>query len=304
MIPKTLYKTTLQLVTPCFCAGAEQTKPELRAPSFRGELRWWFRCLGATREQEAAVFGSAAGDSGKASAVALLVSKIPRATREFNWEFERPKQARANSSYITYFLSANENSDREDSVVRSKAYLPPGVEFTLELRQVRPLPQDGTADLLQLAWLCMCNLGAVGARKTRGLGAYSPKDPAERQAAGLMKDDRVKKFFAMRSPMEVAKGKDFRSPDATTAVLTKCAEMLKEYRRTARVHPTPTKDQKRKPGDYYGLSVLGNAVDGRQASAVRFRPALDTEGKLQLYVLKAPASTVGKEALQHDIPSL
>ena len=48
---------TVELITPCFCAGADQTTAEIRAPSIRGELRWWFRVLGGTPEQERAVFG-------------------------------------------------------------------------------------------------------------------------------------------------------------------------------------------------------------------------------------------------------
>lgn len=302
MIPKTLYKTTLLLVTPCFCAGAEQTEPELRAPSFRGELRWWFRCLGGTKKQEEAVFGSAAGDSGQSSAVAVLLSNIKDTGGAFCWEFERPKQNVANSAYITYFLSANENSDREDSVVRTHAYLQPGTEFTLELRQLRPLPEDGSAELLLLAWRCMCNLGSVGARKTRGLGAYSPKDPAEREVDALLQHELWQQHFVHR--MVSIKVQDFRSPTATTKVLTECARRLKDYRKGAGIHPTPTKGQKRKEGESYGISVLGNAVDGRQTSAVRFRPALDAEGMLQLYIYKAPAITVGEKALEHDIPRL
>lgn len=302
MIPKTLHKTTLMLITPCFCAGAEQTEAELRAPSFRGELRWWFRCLGGTREQEAAVFGSAAGDSGQASAVALLVSNVKEPGGAFCWEFERPKPNAANSAYITYFLSANENSDREDSVVRTHAYLPPGTEFTLELRQLRSLPKDGTAELLQLAWRCMCNLGSVGARKTRGLGAYSPKDPAEREVDALLLHERWLQNFVHRAVS--INVQDFRTPAATTKVLTECAKRLKEYRKGAGIHPTPTPGQKRKAGEFYGVSVLGNAVDGRQTSAVRFRPILDAEGSLQLCILKAPASTVGQAALKYDIARL
>ncbi len=36
---------TLQTITPLFLAGADQTKAELRAPSFRGVLRYWLRAL-------------------------------------------------------------------------------------------------------------------------------------------------------------------------------------------------------------------------------------------------------------------
>src|SRR5438876_480025 len=35
----------VETITPLFLAGADQTKAELRAPSFRGEMRYWLRAL-------------------------------------------------------------------------------------------------------------------------------------------------------------------------------------------------------------------------------------------------------------------
>ena len=35
----------VQTVTPLFLAGADQATAELRAPSFRGEMRYWLRAL-------------------------------------------------------------------------------------------------------------------------------------------------------------------------------------------------------------------------------------------------------------------
>ena len=35
----------VQTITPLFMAGADQGKAELRAPSFRGGMRYWLRAL-------------------------------------------------------------------------------------------------------------------------------------------------------------------------------------------------------------------------------------------------------------------
>ncbi|MBI2924889.1 MAG: type III-B CRISPR module RAMP protein Cmr1, partial [Verrucomicrobia bacterium] len=67
----------LELITPCFCGGATPDKQaEIRAPSIRGQLRWWLRTLGgfqslavrgmSVREQENFIFGSTAGGEGRA----------------------------------------------------------------------------------------------------------------------------------------------------------------------------------------------------------------------------------------------
>jgi CRISPR-associated protein Cmr1 len=76
----------LELITPCFCGGAEpERQAEIRAPSIRGQLRWWFRTLGGfkalgngvpVREQEAIIFGSASGDRGTAGKLLVRV-RVP-----------------------------------------------------------------------------------------------------------------------------------------------------------------------------------------------------------------------------------
>src|SRR5436309_1530683 len=75
---------TLQTITPLFMAGADQTKAELRAPSFRGEMRYWQRALiggsvGSNArgleqvvKHETAVFGTT--DTGSAVTIKVLAS--------------------------------------------------------------------------------------------------------------------------------------------------------------------------------------------------------------------------------------
>lgn len=58
MIQKTY---TLEFLMPCFCAGADQARAEIRAPAIRGQLRWWFRALGGSAADERTVFGGVAG---------------------------------------------------------------------------------------------------------------------------------------------------------------------------------------------------------------------------------------------------
>ncbi len=273
MIPKTLKSCNLQLITPCLCAGADQQSPELRAASFRGELRWWFRCLGGTREQENSIFGGVHGDC-KASAVALLVQDV-KGNPDFEWTFEKPQ--------------------------RKGAYLPPGIKFTLELRQLRELAED-EKELLLLAWDCLCNLGGIGARKTRALGAYAPVNPDEQRIPALLNHATVKKHFTIKY-FEKSDFGDFSKVEVITKLLTFCDQKLKEYRKNYKLHPTLTPGQKPAKEGFYGISALGNAINGRQASAVRFRPVL-VNNKLQLCILKAPDITLSPAAKMHNIDKL
>ncbi|HID77150.1 MAG TPA: type III-B CRISPR module RAMP protein Cmr1, partial [Planctomycetaceae bacterium] len=41
----TVFEATYRIVTPMFCAGADEQRAELRLPSFKGALRFWWRSL-------------------------------------------------------------------------------------------------------------------------------------------------------------------------------------------------------------------------------------------------------------------
>lgn len=287
MIPQTLKTEQMQFITPCFCAGAEQTEPEVRAASLRGELRWWFRCLGGNREQEKKVFGAAAGGDNRSSSVALLVLDVKKSAENFNWMFEtsqkQPPEEQynnrpVNSSYITFFLWK-----------RKQAYLPPGTQFTLELRLLRKIDEK-ERKLLELAWDCMCNLGSIGARSTRGLGAMAPCDASKCCAEDLLNNERFRQYFEKCSlPYRY---QDFTSPDTLTKVLKTCAQKLKDYR----------KGLKELIKTLGGLSVLGGELKPiRQKSAVRLRPYLGKDGELHITILKAPMITVCPQARKGDI---
>ncbi len=59
-------EATYRITTPMFCSGADQAKAELRLPSFKGALRFWWRALmwrevqdvGELRQREHALFGA------------------------------------------------------------------------------------------------------------------------------------------------------------------------------------------------------------------------------------------------------
>src|SRR5436190_16235986 len=82
---------TLQTITPLFLAGADQTKAELRAPTFRGLMRYWQRALIGgivgtdarglqnVKKVETALFGA----TDRGSAIAIKVSAASNEAREF-----------------------------------------------------------------------------------------------------------------------------------------------------------------------------------------------------------------------------
>jgi len=147
-----------EVLTPMFLAGADPQQPELRPPSIRGAMRWWFRAIaggivGSTREileMESRTFGASMEGSGQSRILLRTSTVIPeRDVREFsplphknpNFRFKGIKPG----SNFTVILSSNCNHESEQ-------YLAAGLAC------------------FRVAWL----LGGLGRRSRRGFGAFQP----------------------------------------------------------------------------------------------------------------------------------
>ena len=65
----------LEFITPLFSRGEYEDRVEVRPPSIRGQLHWWFRALGGNAADEKAIFGSV-HDGATASKVVVRVSEV------------------------------------------------------------------------------------------------------------------------------------------------------------------------------------------------------------------------------------
>lgn len=170
----------LTFVTPAFLAGADQNKPEIRAPSIRGALRWWFRVLGGSPDEEDALFGTVHRkqedkDKGPiASAVVLRVDNVKilkGQTLNYDTKSNRPDPL----TYIGYFASVSGN---KTGVYRCQAgrYIDAGSAFTLRITARRPV-DDALWAKLEAAVTAFCRLGSLGLRATRGFGQLAEAKP-------------------------------------------------------------------------------------------------------------------------------
>jgi hypothetical protein len=64
----------ITFITPLFSKGRYEDHPEVRAPSIRGQLHWWFRALGGTAHDESTIFGSVHAKPVLASKVIVRVA--------------------------------------------------------------------------------------------------------------------------------------------------------------------------------------------------------------------------------------
>jgi len=257
---------SFECITPCFCAGANQTSAEIRPTALRGALRWWFRALGGTPEQEIETFGG--GTNVRASAIQIRVGDF------------KPKpvgalpspQPMTPTAYILHFASiAGGESAKFGTGPRwnAQAILGTGTTFTLHLRQLRTISQD-CIDLLQESLTALAHYGSIGMRVTRGLGAI--------QASATTLES-----FAKTDELLIGRGFTVRRSDKThkiwDSVLTEAGKWLqgdlrKEFGAGGNKKPSQA-------------SALGSIAPVRQTSAVYLRP-IQLNGYLIFSAFEAP----------------
>jgi CRISPR-associated protein Cmr1 len=163
---------TFRIVTPMFISGADQDKAQLRIPSIKGALRFWWRALAYSRlhgdlvkihEEEAGIFGS----TESASPIRMSASRIDglksKPTGKRYDDFVRPD--RPGARYLAYGVM-NAFGRHAGELIR------PCLEHAqtfhvhfLSRHEVAP----SFLDALKLFGL----LGGVGSRARRGYGSLT-----------------------------------------------------------------------------------------------------------------------------------
>ena len=157
-------EATYRVVTPMFCGGADPGSAELRIPSFKGVLRFWWRALAWSRcgedlktiqKEEDQLFGGAGG--GRSRVVITHVEPVKSETG-FGSELKVGPGAR----YLGYGVL-------EPGAQR--AFLEPGFGFTVHMR-TRDLDRARMSSL-ENALTALGLFGGMGARSRKGYGSVS-----------------------------------------------------------------------------------------------------------------------------------
>ncbi|HYT61833.1 MAG TPA: type III-B CRISPR module RAMP protein Cmr1 [Haliangiales bacterium] len=279
---KTLYYT-LRFLTPCFCAGANQTRGELRATALRGQLRWWFRVLGGNAEQEARVFGATAGGTGSASAVQLRVRILEEGPR---WRPVDMGSMDNRGAYIWYFASKSADGKRwwktppgrrnqPPGIFNHEGHLPPGTRFELSIRFLRSLPQSESAKLDE-AIEALLRFGGVRMRLSRGLGAWV----CDQFDAALPATQAAAERLLRKNGVTIKFG-NTGFEDAEAAVFDAEARLRFDLREQYNANNQPNTP----------LGGVSQNPKVRQTSAVYFRPFATSDG-FGLLVFEVPHSLV------------
>jgi CRISPR type III-B/RAMP module RAMP protein Cmr1 len=182
---------TFTLLTPAFVHGAYQSqqnnRPELRPPSVKGQLHWWYAALfgqerdGHAGKDELELFGHVSDrrrglEGNEASLFSIRV--IEETLQETKADVLPHK--------------------KREGLQGTKASLAPGSRFTLQLLPRRQGPKPEQWQRLQRATDAWLLLGGIGQRANRAAGSLWPEDAPEtsldfeRKAGELLAGSRLK----------------------------------------------------------------------------------------------------------------
>jgi len=176
------------VLTPMFLGGADpQGKPELRAPSVRGALRYWLRALAGgirwandgcdsenylakAEQEESNVFGS----TDRRSTISVLV--IPEEQQTFS-QFNRDRAIRTpegdfiptGKDYLLWSLAESGHPDNPRHRP-ARTYIAPSSKFQIKLL-ASFRENENIKKAAATVWL-LGNLGALGSRANRGAGSF------------------------------------------------------------------------------------------------------------------------------------
>ena len=178
---------TYRVVTPMFCGGAEPTQTaELRLPSFKGVLRFWWRALSwrrlggnlkAIHQEEACLFGSA--DGGQSRVVMRLKPEnrpkpipagrvLARTGREMPPSGAAGGKVGPGARYLGYGVMGAFGP--KTGQLERPCLLAP-FEFTVQMRY-RGLDEQ-EQESLEAALVAVGTMGGMGAKSRKGYGSLA-----------------------------------------------------------------------------------------------------------------------------------
>ncbi|RMH69965.1 MAG: type III-B CRISPR module RAMP protein Cmr1, partial [Gemmatimonadetes bacterium] len=158
-----------ETITPMFMGSADPKDVELRAPSIKGAMRFWWRAMNAhlsldeLRKQETEIFGGG-GNNGRKSNVIIRVqyNNPPNIRSDFknyyklNWCFKgKLKGDHAGIGYLLYSMDLNKNE-----------FIDVGYQFKIVIKSAS---SDALIQALSAFW-CAIYFGGFGGRSRRGGG--------------------------------------------------------------------------------------------------------------------------------------
>ena len=177
----TKIEATYRVITPLFCTGADPNRPELRLPSFKGTLRFWWRALAwsrlngdldAIKKEEDGLFGSARAGR---SRVSMRLAEVSAARTVSVGAVLKTggSVVGEGARYLGYGVMEAFGSRRKGTkageLTRACFYAP--LDFTVQMwgRGLNEIESSSVTDALKAVGI----LGGMGAKSRKGYGSLA-----------------------------------------------------------------------------------------------------------------------------------
>ena len=172
-----------RVVTPLFMSGSDKSQAELRVPSIKGVLRFWWRALALgrlgsvsrVRDEESHIFGSAGRDVGQAKVhLSLKLDENIGQYKDPILKYANGEPVGPGARYLGYgvveAVPSRKRNTKEGQILRSCLKYP--FDGTLNL-----LFRNGTIDddveNVTSALIAMGLFGGLGSRSRKGYGSFN-----------------------------------------------------------------------------------------------------------------------------------
>lgn len=170
------FEIKLRTLTPTFCRGKDAASAEIRPPSLKGQLRWWYRAWQPLAVNgppdglwaEGMVMGGTHAQAGQCP-FTLRVA-VPEPLVPISWsEVERTalRSSRNQVGGIRYLGFAFRTTPQDNADSQA---VPPDIGFTATHVFPRGISDEAARGLVA-AWWLLAHLGGLGARGRRGFGS-------------------------------------------------------------------------------------------------------------------------------------
>lgn len=185
---------TCETITPMFLSGADGTTPELRAPSIKGALRFWWRAMNGDdpnmKTEEAKLFGGSGDEEGKSKFTIEVLKPLPQTSRN---EFVNSKMVNGKTVSLMAKTYQDENRERNgrkvpfykinilkylafgpvqyDNVAREPRLTRDYIEVN-ETFKIKIAYSETIQNAVLLAFTALSNFGGLGSKSRNGFGCF------------------------------------------------------------------------------------------------------------------------------------
>ncbi len=176
-------KAKFRIVTPLFMSGSDKFKAELRVPSIKGVLRFWWRALALerlgsvskVREDESCIFGSAGNDVGQSRVhLSLMLPENVVQYKDPILKYADGEPVGPGARYLGYgvveAVPSKKRNTREGQILRSCLKYP--FDGILNILIKNGTNEDDIKSVVA-ALIAMGLFGGLGSRSRKGYGSFN-----------------------------------------------------------------------------------------------------------------------------------